>query len=334
MIQGFVGGTMLDRWFSVIRLPLSWRQFHQLPRNPAYKYEYLEKAAWLSPRPKYYSARLKLPASGDSPARPDELPEAVGFRRLEDRDWPRLSRPFAASFHRVQPFASLGERRRLEAARDCLKSTRDGRDGPIIRPACHVAFDDKGRRPVGAILVTLVPPVDLDDLWGLQWKTPPPPDCIEQRLGHAHLTWIFVGPRLAGSGIGSALLTHASARPHRAGLHRAAQLVHAGQRVEHALALAQRLRAAVLLRLEATVPRDDAGDRAEGGSGEFPRRLDLGRGSGYGSSGDSCPVFVWLRAEIGPTHLAPRRFDGLKIGAPLTWLMNASGARSPSWPPR
>ena len=43
---------MLDRWFSVIKLPLSWRQFHRLPQNPAYKYEYFHKAAWLSPRPK------------------------------------------------------------------------------------------------------------------------------------------------------------------------------------------------------------------------------------------------------------------------------------------
>ena len=51
---------MLDRWFSVIKLPMSWRQFHRLPRNPAYKYQYLEKAAWLSPRPKFYSARRVL----------------------------------------------------------------------------------------------------------------------------------------------------------------------------------------------------------------------------------------------------------------------------------
>ena len=55
IIPGFASGTMLDRWFSVIKLPMSWRQFHQLPRNPAYKYEYLEEAAWLSPRPKFYS---------------------------------------------------------------------------------------------------------------------------------------------------------------------------------------------------------------------------------------------------------------------------------------
>jgi hypothetical protein len=202
---------MLERWFSVIRLPLSWRQFHQLPRNPAYKYEYLEKAAWLSPRPKYHSARLALsPAASDPPVEVEAQSEVIRFRRLEDRDWPRLSRLFAGSFDRVQPFASLGDRRRLEAARECLRSTRDGGDGPIIRPACQVAVAAGGGRPVGAVLVTLVPPVDLDDFWNLRWKTPPPPDCVEQRLGHAHLTWIFVGPWFAGYGVGSALLAHAS----------------------------------------------------------------------------------------------------------------------------
>jgi GNAT superfamily N-acetyltransferase len=207
----FAGRTMIDRWFSVIKLPLSWGQFHRLPRNPAYKYEYLGKAAWLSPRPKIFSARLALGPPADAP--PSEIEvhrEATRLRRLEDRDWPRLSRLFAGSFHRVQPFASLGDRRRLEAARACLKATRDGRDGPIIRPACHVAVDGDAGQPVGAILVTLVPPVDLEDFWSLRWKTPPPPDCVERRLGHAHLTWIFVHHGFVGHGIGSALLAHAS----------------------------------------------------------------------------------------------------------------------------
>jgi hypothetical protein len=200
---------MLDRWFSVIRLPLTWRQFHRLPQNPDYKYEYLDKAAWLSPRPKFFSARLVLRPSGDLPGEVDAQ-EAVSFRRLEDRDWPRLSRIFAGSFHRVQPFASLGNRRRREAARACLKFTRDGSDGPIIHSASYVALGEKHQHPLGAILVTLVPPVDLDDFWSLRWKSPPPPDCIERRLGHAHLTWVFVGPWHAGYGIGTALLARAS----------------------------------------------------------------------------------------------------------------------------
>jgi hypothetical protein len=201
---------MLDRWFSVIKLPLSWRQFHRLPRNSAYKYEYLQEAAWLSPRPKFFNARLPLRPQGIEPPAVVDAQEAVTFRRLEDGDWPRLSRLFAASFSRVQPFAGLGDRRRLEAARQCLKHTREGNDGPLIRPACHVAVSGEHAHPMGAVLVTLIPPVDLDDFWSMSWKTPPPPDAVEKRLGHAHLTWIFVGPWHAGYGVGTALLARAS----------------------------------------------------------------------------------------------------------------------------
>ena len=201
---------MIDQWFSVIRLPLSWRQFHQLPRNPAYKYEYFDRTAWLSPRPKLYNARLALRAPADAPPREIAVHDrAIRFRRLEDCDWPRLTRTFAGAFQRVPPFASLTDRRRLDAARDCLRSTRDGHDGPIIRPACYVARVEEADQPVGAAFVTLIPPADLDDLWSMRWDTPPPPDCVERRLGHAHLTWIFVSPLYAGHGIGTALLCDA-----------------------------------------------------------------------------------------------------------------------------
>ncbi|SRR5579883_641869 len=200
---------MLERWFSVIKLPMSWRQFHRLPQNPAYQYEYRDKAAWLSPRPRFQSARLELRHPGELPAVIDAR-DSVRFRPLEEPDWPRLSRLFAGAFHQVQPFASLSARRRLEAARGCLKYTREGGDGPLIHPACHVALSQEHPHPVGAVLVTLVPPVNLDDSWSLRWKSPPPPDCIEQRLGHAHLTWIFVGPWHAGYGVGTALLARAA----------------------------------------------------------------------------------------------------------------------------
>jgi len=210
LVVKFVWGPMLDRWFSTIKLPLSWRQFHRLPRNPAYKYEYFDKAAWLSPRPKFHHARLSLRAGADELPAEVDAREAVTFRPLEENDWPRLSRIFAASFGAVQPFASLSDRRRLEAARDCLKFTREGGDGPILHSACHIAVSKERHNPVGGILVTLVPPVDLEDIWSLRWKTPPTADSVEGRRGHAHLTWIFVGPWHAGHGVGTALLAHAS----------------------------------------------------------------------------------------------------------------------------
>jgi GNAT superfamily N-acetyltransferase len=201
---------MLERWFSPIKLPLSWRQFHQLPQNPAYKYEYLDKTAWISPRPKFYSARLELRPRAEAAPEEVDAQELIGFRRFENGDWPHLSRPFAGSFHRVQPFASLSDRRRLESARACLKFTRLGGDGPLIGPACHIAYGKEHGHCLGAILVTLIPMIDLNNFWSLRWKTLPPPDCIERRLGRPHLTWIFVGPLHSGHGIGTALLAHAS----------------------------------------------------------------------------------------------------------------------------
>ena len=51
---------MIHDWFSAIELPLTKRQFRQLPQNPAYKYEYFDGRAWLSPRPKNYHAVLNL----------------------------------------------------------------------------------------------------------------------------------------------------------------------------------------------------------------------------------------------------------------------------------
>ena len=59
---------MIDDWFSAIELPLNMRQFRQLPQNPAYKYEYFDGHAWLSPRPKSCHAILDL-QSLDAPGR-------------------------------------------------------------------------------------------------------------------------------------------------------------------------------------------------------------------------------------------------------------------------
>ena len=39
---------MCDEWMPFIQLPLTIEQFRQLPRNSAYKYEYLNKMAYFS----------------------------------------------------------------------------------------------------------------------------------------------------------------------------------------------------------------------------------------------------------------------------------------------
>ena len=199
-------GLMIDRWFSEIELAISFDQFEKLPTNPAYKYEYIDGKAWLSPRPKECHALLDLPSWKSDPIGSAVMEESIRIRALESADWESLATLFAGAFQRVQPFASLSDADRLEAARDCLRFTCDGGDGPVIEPACFVAVDQEDNRLRGAILLTLMPDVDLSDSLDLRWRVPPPPDWAEQRIGRPHLTWIFVGHWSGEQGLGSSLL--------------------------------------------------------------------------------------------------------------------------------
>jgi hypothetical protein len=210
-------GLMVDRWFFGIELPISFEQFRKLPTNPAYKYEYFGGKAWLSPRPKECHVLLELQPGGGDRTGLTEMQEPATFRLLEAADWDALDALFAGAFHRVQPFASLSDEQRLEAARQCLRFTRDGGDGPLIEPACFVAVSPEDNHRFGAILVTLMPDVDLSEAFDLRWKQPPPPDWAERRIGRPHLTWIFVSDWSREEGLGSALLAVAKAALHELG---------------------------------------------------------------------------------------------------------------------
>jgi GNAT superfamily N-acetyltransferase len=190
---------MCDQWMPVIRLPLSVEQFHQLPQNPAYKYEYLDGVAYLSPRPRHYHGLLDLA--------PREVDPTVPLSPIRPEDFTELETVFAAAFSLVQPFASLDQATRREAARQCLDKTRSGGDGPWIEPASFVALSRD--QMVGAVFVTLLPPGDGSDWESYYWREQPPADAITQRLGRPHLTWIFVEPFHAGEGVGTALLAAA-----------------------------------------------------------------------------------------------------------------------------
>jgi GNAT superfamily N-acetyltransferase len=177
---------MIHDWYSAIELPITWQQFWQLPRNPAYKYEYFNGRAWLSPRPENYHAVLDLRTF----ARPiaDMVPDdKVAIRALQDTDWQRLPKLFAAAFRGVQPFASLSDDKRLAAAEDCFGCTQASGEGPLVGEARLVAARVSDDRLVGANLLTI-----------------PSGDAIEHGL--PHLTWIFVSPAYARRGIGMALL--------------------------------------------------------------------------------------------------------------------------------
>jgi len=187
---------MCDEWMPLIQLPVTIEQFRQLPRNSAYKYEYLNETAYLSPRPKHYHALLDL--------RPIEVDESIAVFPLECGQLACLDRLFADAFQHIQPYGCLDDKTRLKAARQALERTRTGGDGPWIEQASFVAKIEE--KPVGAILITLLPDGDPCNGECYHWVEAPPADCIERRLGRPHLTWVFVSSQEKGRGTGTALL--------------------------------------------------------------------------------------------------------------------------------
>jgi hypothetical protein len=187
---------MSDTWMPTIKLPMSAETFHQLPRNSAYRYEYLDGKAYLSPRPRHYHALLDLQRLPVDPA--------LDIRPACEENFGNLTPLFAEVFRNIQPFGSLDSADRLEASTQALERTRTGGDGPWVQPASFIAQEDA--RILGAILITLLPDADPTEWDSFRWIEPPPVDCLERRMGRPHLTWIFVSPWASGQGFGTNLL--------------------------------------------------------------------------------------------------------------------------------
>lgn len=191
---------MCDEWMPYIVLELTIEQYHRLPRNSAYKYEYFGGKAHLTPRTKHYHALLDLPSY-----MPDvEQGAGMTVRPLATEDRLRLEQVFVGAFRTIQPFGSLDDERVRHAAHASLEKTLTGGDGPLIEAASFVAEVD--HNVSGAIFVTLLPDGDTGDWDSYYWREPPPSDAVERRLGRPHLTWIFVSPLCKGQGVGTALL--------------------------------------------------------------------------------------------------------------------------------
>jgi GNAT superfamily N-acetyltransferase len=201
---------MLDRWYRTQRLKITIDEFHRLPRNSAFKYEYIGGTAVLTPRPKTFNGLLELKLVEAAPTHQIQA-EEFRFRPVAADDWDKLPALFAAAFHRVQPFISLDENERLEASRECLEQTRTGGDGPFIDQASFVAESGANQEIAGAILMTLIPRAPEGEWWDARWDVLPTTDDARRHLGRPHLTWIFVAPLCAGEGLGTALLQHSIA---------------------------------------------------------------------------------------------------------------------------
>jgi GNAT superfamily N-acetyltransferase len=198
---------MCDEWMPTLRLPLTGEQYRQLPRNASYRYDYLDGVAILSPNARHFHAVLDLEAA--RPALEAEAATAWAIRPVEPAELGHLVPAFAAAFRTVQPFGSLTDDARREAAAVALERTRSGRDGPWVGPACLVALDPDGGPFVGGLLVTLLPGGDPADSDSYYWSDPPEPDLVARAGGWPHLTWVFVSPLCTGRGLGTALLAAA-----------------------------------------------------------------------------------------------------------------------------
>ncbi len=200
---------MCDHWMPTITLPITLEQFRQLPRHPAFKYEYVDGKAILTPYARHYHAMLDL-SPRDAPA-----DEEIRLRAVRPGDWTELVPVFAGTFRTIQPYGSLDEPTRLIAAEEALNRTLTGGDGPWIEKASFVV--EAEGKPVGGIFITLLPDRDPTDWESYRWSSPPAPDAIAKCEGRPHLTWIFVDPLHAGYGTGTLLLASAVNALHQMG---------------------------------------------------------------------------------------------------------------------
>ena len=189
--------------FRQIRLPLGWWKWERLPRHPAYKYEYFDGKALLTPRPKSVDMVLDM-SDWHAPAPTGEVVRSrrdVRIRAIGETDWTSVEEAFYRAFAGDEPFKSLSRCRARALTADCLRHTRGGGDGELIDKACFLAEsvpDGEHASAVrGAVVVTLVRSPDVPSLAGVI-KSP------DDRV--AHLTWIFVARLDARHGIGTYLL--------------------------------------------------------------------------------------------------------------------------------
>src|SRR5262245_6236874 len=121
---------MCEEWMPRLQLKLTVQEYQQLPRNPAYKYEYHEDHVVLTPRPVFLHGLFDLKQT-----LPETSTDGLTIRPMEEADFVLLEPIFASAFHHVQPFGSLPEADYPRAAHVALERTRTGGDGPWIRSA-------------------------------------------------------------------------------------------------------------------------------------------------------------------------------------------------------
>ena len=247
---------MIEKWYSTFKLPLTFEQFERLPQNRAYKYEYCDGHAWLTPRPQSYHAVLDL-GSFVRPIDSMGTEEELRIHLLTDEDWDQLPPLFAAAFHRVQPFASLTDGVRLQAAQECLRGTKEGTEGPLIPPASLVAMRKSDAALVGALLTTLAPNGD-PALALVAVEDASSARCHRAADRTASFDVGLRRPLACSFRSGNRFARRDCASTYPTGIFATGQHVSPGQRIQHSMALASRFPPIALPRLHAVDPAADA----------------------------------------------------------------------------
>ena len=180
---------MLEKHFRLFKVPMPIETWHRLPRNGAYKYEYINGQAVIEPRPHCQDVVLDLEAF--------RAPETDGWEKWEvrpllEQDWAGLPRLMASAFYGVAPFSTFNEEEMAAAVADCVKTTRGGGDGELLPEACRVLtgrwMGEGAPQGMGAALVTLIRHEVVEGVVPL-------------------LTWIFILPLMKRRGGGVELLS-------------------------------------------------------------------------------------------------------------------------------
>ncbi|MEX2281300.1 MAG: GNAT family N-acetyltransferase [Gemmatimonadota bacterium] len=183
-------------WFETLELRMGFEEFTRLPRHPAYRYEYRNGHAVLTPCPAHIPVARSLTKDPLSAAPPSPAMSDLRIRQLDEGDWEGLPAIFAAAFVRTAPFDCMNSEQRMRAAQLCIARTRAGADGPLVAEASLVTYDPRADNTLlGALIVTRVP-----QTYGSRHTA----RNTDRTL--PHLTWIFVHPDLQRRGTGRALL--------------------------------------------------------------------------------------------------------------------------------
>jgi GNAT superfamily N-acetyltransferase len=206
---------------------MSFESYKRLPRHPAYKFEYWEGQLRIVPRWQSHSMFLELRPPEACPRVDDSC--IASIRPLAGGDWDVLPEVLADAFEDTPTLGLLDRRRRVWAARDWLRSTRDGDEGSLIEAASVIAVDrEDDAQVLGALVVTVMAGWMLSSYAGRRPAVPPPPPHLAEGQDQPQISWIFVRRVASGQGVATALLASASSSLWDLGYRELASATHRG----------------------------------------------------------------------------------------------------------